>query len=42
MVFPHPTAGEYSLILDGVAVVDTVVGDAVAFTPSYAVLHSAS
>ncbi len=42
MVFPHPTAGEYSLILDGVAAVvvdDTVVGDAVVFTPSSAVLH---
>ena len=40
MVFPHPTAGQYSLILDGVAMVaDTDVGDAVVFTPSFAVLH---
>ena len=36
MVFPHPASGEYSLILDGVAVVH---GEAVVFTPSHAILH---
>ncbi len=39
MVFPHLEAGEYSLILDGVAVADTNFGDDVVFTPSFAVLH---
>ena len=36
MVFPHPLAGEYSLILDGTAAAE---GDAVVFTPTHAVLH---
>ena len=36
MVFPHPSAGEFSLILDGTA---TAVGEVVVFTPSHAVLH---
>lgn len=36
MVFPHPTAGEYSLIVDGIAARD---GDDVVVTPSHAVLH---
>jgi hypothetical protein len=42
MVFPHPSAGEFSLILDGVAAAAAVGdgdGDVVVFTPSYAVLH---
>lgn len=40
MVFPHPAAGEFSLILDGVAAVAADGdGDVVVFTPSYAVLH---
>jgi len=36
MVFPHPTAGEYSLIVDGTATAD---GDDVVVVPSHAVLH---
>ena len=36
MVFPHPAAGEYSLIVDGTASVD---GDDVVVVPSHAVLH---
>ena len=36
MVFPHPTAGEYSLIVDGTATQD---GDDVVVAPSHAVLH---
>ncbi|MGB8861496.1 MAG: hypothetical protein WCC60_19735, partial [Ilumatobacteraceae bacterium] len=36
MVFPHPTAGGYSLLLDGTAL---VAGDAVTFTPLHAILH---
>ena len=36
MVFPHPQAGEYSLILDGTAAVGE---DGVVFTPTNAVLH---
>jgi hypothetical protein len=40
MVFPHPVAAEYSLILDGQAVVDADgSGESVAFTPTHAVLH---
>ena len=36
MVFPHPTAGEYSLIVDGTASSD---GDDVVVVPVHAVLH---
>jgi len=36
MVFPHPTAGKYSLIVDGTASTD---GDDVVVVPSHAVLH---
>jgi len=36
MVFPHPQSGEYSLIVDGTAV---VAGATVVFTPTSAVLH---
>ncbi len=36
MVFPHPAAGEYSLIVDGTASAD---GDDVVVVPSHAVLH---
>ena len=36
MVFPHPTAGDYSLIVDGSA---SQEGDDVIVVPSYAVLH---
>ena len=36
MVVPHPAAGEYSLIVDGVASLD---GDDVVVVPSHAVLH---
>ncbi len=36
MVFPHPAAGEYSLIVDGTATED---GDDVVVVPSHAVLH---
>ncbi len=36
MVFPHPSAGEYSLIVDGTASED---GDDVVVVPSNAVLH---
>jgi hypothetical protein len=36
MVFPPQQPGEYSLILDGAAV---VVGDDISFTPSHAILH---
>ncbi|MCY7299929.1 MAG: hypothetical protein LH616_12040 [Ilumatobacteraceae bacterium] len=36
MVFPHPSAGEYSLIVDGTA---TAADDDVVVTPSHAVLH---
>jgi hypothetical protein len=36
MVFPHPTPGEYSLIVDGIASHD---GDDVVVVPSHAVLH---
>ena len=36
MVFPHPAAGEYSLIVDGSASVDR---DDVVVVPSHAVLH---
>lgn len=36
MVFPHPAAGEYSLIVDGTATAD---GDNVVIAVSYAVLH---
>ena len=36
MVFPHPAAGGYSLIVDGVATVD---GQYVAVSPQHAILH---
>lgn len=36
MVFPHPSAGEFSLIVDGTAAED---GDDVVVVPSHAVLH---
>jgi hypothetical protein len=36
MVFPHPTAGEFSLIVDGTASQD---GDDVVIVVSHAVLH---
>ena len=36
MVFPHPAAGEYSLIVDGTASAD---GDDLVVVPSHAVLH---
>ena len=36
MVFPHPTVGEYSLIVDGTA---STAGDDVVVVPSHAVLH---
>lgn len=36
MVFPHPDAGGYSLIIDGDA---QVRDERIVFTPSYAVLH---
>lgn len=36
MVFPHPTAGGYSLIVDGAA---SQEGDDVVVVPSHAVLH---
>jgi hypothetical protein len=45
MVFPHPAAGEYSLILDGRAAVQADAaagaagGESVVFTPAHAVLH---
>jgi hypothetical protein len=36
MVFPSPTPGEYSLIVDGTAVVRD---DGITVTPTWAVLH---
>jgi hypothetical protein len=36
MVFPSPSPGEYSLIVDGTA---TVHEDGIMFTPTWAVLH---
>jgi len=36
MVFPHPAAGDYSLIVDGTA---SQEGDDVVVVPSHAVLH---
>ncbi len=41
MVFPHPQAGEYSLILDGRAAEhpDESGGSLLVFTPSHAILH---
>jgi hypothetical protein len=36
MVFPSPTPGEYSLIVDGTA---TVLDDGLVVTPTWAVLH---